>query len=243
MKIEQSEFFGLLQKKEPLDPALGARIVSVPGIGSKLEHPLCVECPYLPQLNALYNRRLKALSERLAREVEAENWKGVIALYARPFRFEALLDYGAKMDPVTYWQTLAYCVQDTENFWQASAVMPHFLSLKPDADRHEMMGPEEREILAAFPETVTVYRGCRWHNKRGWSWTMVPGVAEWFARRFNKSGFVLTGTVARKDIIAYWDSRGESEVFVRPESVTITKTRAITPGKGKPAWNPGAKRT
>ena len=62
----------------------------------------------------------------------------------------------------------------------------------------------------------------------GWSWTTEKAKAEWFARRFaaldRVKPKVITGIVAKNDVIAYFGRRKEAEVVCRPKAVRdVTK--------------------
>lgn len=64
-------------------------------------------------------------------------------------------------------------------------------------------------------DMVTIYRGVRVNNCKGLSWTTDKQRAEWFAKRFGISGekgYVFTGQIKKKDIIAFFDSRNEEEI-------------------------------
>ena len=64
-------------------------------------------------------------------------------------------------------------------------------------------------------DMVTIYRGVRVNNYKGLSWTTDQQRAEWLAKRFGISGekgYVFTGQIKKKDIIAFVDSRNEDEI-------------------------------
>lgn len=54
-------------------------------------------------------------------------------------------------------------------------------------------------------------------NPHGLSWTIDYSKAEWFAHRYDtdsEEGYILKADISRSNILAYFDSRGESEVVV-----------------------------
>lgn len=54
-------------------------------------------------------------------------------------------------------------------------------------------------------------------NPHGLSWTTDYSKAEWFAHRYDtgsEEGYILKADISRSNILAYFDSRGESEVVV-----------------------------
>ena len=85
------------------------------------------------------------------------------------------------------------------------------------ADKDSLMDGGEKKILDGLPEVVEIYRGTQVKKAkiRGLSWTLSKAKAKWFADRWKtKSGKVYKATIARKDIYAYFDGRGEQEVVV-----------------------------
>lgn len=87
----------------------------------------------------------------------------------------------------------------------------------------------QRLIAAGDPlpdgETFTIYRGVAGHGRArrlaGFSWTADVNVACWFARRFYLAHpHILTATVSRPDILAFWNCRDEREFIVRPTQFT-----------------------
>jgi hypothetical protein len=75
------------------------------------------------------------------------------------------------------------------------------------------------------PWIIQVWRGTAYERSiRGISWTTDRGRAEWFARRLGRRiPLVAVGTVARKDVMAVFLGREESEIIslrVKIEKVT-----------------------
>ena len=65
----------------------------------------------------------------------------------------------------------------------------------------------------------TVYRGIGTESREnGISWTLDKEKATWFARRFSE-GYVIQGTVEKKDILAFFNDRKEKEVISSPRNV------------------------
>lgn len=103
-------------------------------------------------------------------------------------------------------------------------------------DRRDIMTPQDRAALDAMPDTLTIYRGCGDEETRGGryglSWTDNRAIAEFFAFRYNDQGrAVVQTTVNRSDVLAYFSTRGESELIAditappcNVEIVTTTPT-------------------
>ena len=85
---------------------------------------------------------------------------------------------------------------------------------------------DEYQKWKSFDQTLTVYRGVTSYNEKrvkGLSWTLDEEKAKWFAERFGENGKVYSAEIDKKDVYAYFGSRGESEVVVDPKGL-----RAIT---------------
>jgi hypothetical protein len=81
--------------------------------------------------------------------------------------------------------------------------------------------------LPRFGPIVTVYRGQMPGDPLGIAWTTDRTIAVRFAKgaggRAPMDGAVVTGTVARRNVIAFLSERGESEVIVDPGDVKVEK--------------------
>lgn len=83
------------------------------------------------------------------------------------------------------------------------------------ADKNALMDDKERKVFAELPATITVYRGVgKNRNPKGISWTQDFQLARWFANRFGSGGYIEKTTITKNDVLAYFMSRGESEVVV-----------------------------
>lgn len=212
----------LMQKQEPLCDEL-RQAVRISGDMVSLHHPLMVEAFYISQMNALYNARLAAKREAFNKAVKDKEWMRAAMFVERPYRMEFVAARRSQMTRATYWSVLRYVLTDTENQWEYKRIMPMLIAPQNAADlrlRDEhLMDAGERDRLAALPDVVTVYRGCRAHNRTGWSWTTDYEKAVWFARRFHRPGIIRAGRVRKYSIVAVFDGRNESEVLVHPRHV------------------------
>lgn len=99
-------------------------------------------------------------------------------------------------------------------------------------DKTTLMDEQEYQIYKDFSEFLTVYRGVGINrNPHGLSWTTDYDKAKWFAHRFDthqKQGYLLKADIIKGDILAYFDTRNESEVVV---NVFNLKERYINNGK------------
>lgn len=147
-------------------------------------------------------------------------------IHEKFFLVDAFEQYSLEMDDETYWSLLADVWQHQEQVGVCHEIFTDlFLSDRPQ--REKLMEDDERAALAQLPEQVTIYRGVTGDEDEGFSWTTDKRIAEWFASRaattytFAKNNpLVMTGTVNRKDIVAYLLE--EKEVIVFPEYVYST---------------------
>lgn len=86
-----------------------------------------------------------------------------------------------------------------------------------------LMTEEDYEIYQSLPETLTVYRGVAvGRNPAGLSWTQNLETAKWFSERFDngkEKGYILTATINKKDVLAYFNSRGEDEIVCNTKNM------------------------
>ena len=92
-----------------------------------------------------------------------------------------------------------------------------FIKLFKSADKRFLMETDELQQYEELPDTVTVYRGVksdRPNKVLQLSWTLDPDKAEWFAKRFDEDGVVYEATIDKKNILALFSRRDESEIIV-----------------------------
>lgn len=88
-----------------------------------------------------------------------------------------------------------------------------------NAKKENLMSKEDFNTYTNLPELITIYRGVGSHSRRdGLSWTIDKEKAVWFSKRFSE-GYILHGTVDKKDVLAFFDDRNEKEIIVSPKKV------------------------
>ncbi|MBR5596647.1 MAG: hypothetical protein IKW30_04480 [Lachnospiraceae bacterium] len=100
-----------------------------------------------------------------------------------------------------------------ERFHDCGMTKTKLIKFMKMADK-EISLPDNIELLSDN-DMVTIYRGVRINDYKGLSWTVDKQRAEWFAKRFGingENGYVFTGQIKKKDIIAFFDSRNEVEI-------------------------------
>lgn len=210
---------------EPLDPELERYLIEGDdGLSfTMLKHPLVFEIPFVPMLAYRANDFLKYKQKAVRKAMREHNWSQVIWLHERAFRWQALRGIRRKVGHRQYWELLGMVWVDSENIWQNLDIVPGMLTAQRPGRRY-IMSPEEQAALAAMPAVLTVYRGYTdpRGTRLGWSWTLDRDKAAWFAKRLASSDeepVVVTGTVSRDKVIAYFTGRGESEIVTDPKEV------------------------
>jgi predicted ABC-type ATPase/DNA-binding MarR family transcriptional regulator len=180
-------------------------------------------------INKQYRQKLEAVAD--ARK--NKKWSSYINLHERPYRLDAFMDVEDEMTDGEYWSSLADVWVDSENIWQNQDIWKSALSSKRP-DRISMMNKEEQKEFASLPNELTIYRGyLKGKNKNGLSWTTDRDKAEWFSNRLAGRGdnpVVQQATVNKKDVVAYFSRRGESEVVVA-KTPKITGSMNVGPSE------------
>lgn len=197
--------------------------------GTCIKHPLVFSIMHLPQMNDVMNKSLEKKKEARDRAYDEENWHSYVFLHERAYRLNAFANIADKMDPASYWEVLGGIWTDSENVWENEQEWEEFLSSETP-ERSRLMEDEEREALAKLPETLTIHRGYTLpHRKLGMSWTLERERAEWFARRFQRdeAAQVVTATVKKADVLAHFTGRGEAEIVVFPDKLTVQTNQVV----------------
>jgi hypothetical protein len=187
-----------------------------------ISHPLVIEIFFDPEHCALINYRLELKKQMLEEYAQAKNWLGYIFAHERPYRIGALCDLYRKYQ-VNEPKYVKNVWIDSENIWQHRGLWKLIWATLPDPQA--TMDPNEKAVFNLMPERVTIHRGIRHrtHNRRGMSWTRDKERASFFAGRYGgQKGLkpvVLTTEVPKKNILAYFNSRGEEEVIVMPHKL------------------------
>ena len=217
---------------EPLDEDLEAFIDTNNDLGMPIvRHPLVIWVgPIVPGIiNKQYRQKLEAVAD--ARK--EKKWSSYINLHERPYRLDAFMDVKDEMTDSEYWSSLADVWVDSENIWQNQDIWKSVLSSKRP-NRINMMNKDEQKEFASLPNELTIYRGyIKGKNKNGLSWTTDKDKAEWFSTRLAGRGdnpVVQQATVNKKDVVAYFSRRGESEVVVA-KTPKITGSMNVGPSE------------
>jgi len=200
---------------ERLHPAL-SRYVRVTPDGKALTHPLVEVQPYSRAWNGLYNRRYEDKLLAVQRAQSAGNFAGIIWLYERRFRPDALKKLEPLLTDGQYWRMVSAIWLDAEAISPKQLIWKG-LWLSKRAGRDCVMTGEEHRRLAELGDAagrVSIFRGCGEARAiQGLSWTLDYDVAMAFARRHSPA-LLASATVAKADIQAYFER--DNEVVVLP---------------------------
>jgi len=222
----------LLQRQEELDPELVPYLHNRNHLGPCIQHPLVYSMMHFPALNAMVNAQLRYKKEALDAAWEANDWHSYIWLHERPYRINAFQEVMDLMSDQAYWKLLGEAWIDSENIRQSPQVWQELMRSKRP-EREAIMDEGELAELAAMSDVIPVYQGHTARKHDGWSWTINRVKAEWFAHRFSmfeSSPPVLTeGIVYKRNVIAYFTSRGESEIVADRRNVKERKSTNLEP--------------
>lgn len=153
---------------------------------------------------------------------EADLWR-IVCLMHKPYRpllFKLAHEYLSEED---YNELLAYVWTGTENPNQdANVSIPQWIRFFKKANMQYLMSEEDREFYDNLPDgPITVYRGVgQGREPYGLSWTINEDTARWFANRWkNPDAYMFKGQCYKKDVLAYFNSRGEDELVVSVKDI------------------------
>jgi hypothetical protein len=220
----------LLMKEERLLPGLQRYVECSDTFGPIFRHPLCVQVRFNMDRAAWINWTVPRREKELERLRRKGDWMGAISLYHVSFLLHGFIKDVEHFDDASYWNLLAHVWTSIESPWRdRRLLLAMFQSPRPE--RNKLMNKSEHQALARLPESFPVYRGFLGRRAKGLSWTTDRKRAIWFARRFAKIGIgdprPLSGIAAKKDVLAYFARRKESEVVIDPEKVKERKVQML----------------
>lgn len=191
-----------------------------------VDHPV-FQSPYWNDAEVLYNimesdKGLNlAFTAYEAKINNANTALDIMYMFRSPYYLTFLKFTRKYWNADDFAEAISYAWIEEENP-NGDVNVPVSLSAKwfREAPKESLMELEEYETYISLPETFVVYRGVApGRNPDGMSWTDKLDSAEWFAKRFNEDGYVLRGIANKKDVLAYFNRRNESEVLIPAEAV------------------------
>lgn len=205
----------------PLDNGGAIELVAHPFFSSRfLWNPNDTEHPFLDILSS--DDAMQEALQRYKGFIEkSESIDSIILLINGPYRLQFLKLIQNGLSPDELGRILADIWVCSENPNNCGIPLPTLIKWFKKADKESLMDTEELAYYNSLPDEFTVYRGIgSQSNKKGISYTLSLEKAEWFANRFQKNGYVLTGTAKKKDVLAYFNGRKEQEVLIEPKNIS-----------------------
>lgn len=210
--IEETSFVGLV--RHPFTTS------TICGVRRKSGHPEIVDITANENNMLRWKQTISDIIE------ESKSVFQILMIITRPYRFAFLVFIFSKLSDFDKGDCLSYVWTDSEdpgNLGSRDLLEYLFCSVEPEY----LMSDEELHVLDSLPMTVQVYRGVSRVHPDGedsrLSWSLDKGVARKFAKRFSNKGdgFIYTGYVDKRDILAYFDSRDEKEVVCHPYNISL----------------------
>jgi hypothetical protein len=221
----------LLTKPESLHCELKKHYVPS-SIGMMVHHPLIISQLFQKGCFGLVNQQYLTRKQAVTDAKTEKKWHDFVFLHERAYRCETFKQIQDDLSDTDYWNILGDIYIDSESVHSNLAFFKSTLC-SPRPCREQIMNTQERRYLARLSERLTIYRGCWSAKGTGWSWTLDPKKAKWFALRFYEAfggrPTVLVGEVGKNNVIAYFSRRKEKEIVVNPKTVTVIAREAIAP--------------
>ncbi len=202
---------------------------------SVIRHPLVYVVPFwhtkyeVDRANELYTVK----TEWIQRHIDEGDYRAAIFLYERPYRLSALLTFqnDKRLSQAEFWSLAGHVWIDSENIHEDIWNWETLFSGKTQEETLQMMNEDERKAFDKLPDELTIYRGTGYGSDPGLSYTLKKERADWFSTRFEtfikkqKLGsakkswcpVVVKRTIQKKDVVAFFTRRNESEIVIRPE--------------------------
>ena len=183
-----------------------------------------------PYVSSLYNfnpdtgkmidlqkpEELKAYKEKLFEFLDAGDIYRILGMINSGWKMTWFKYCSQFMNQKDFGELLAYCWVQQENPNQDCNVSrQEAVEYFREAKKRYLMEPDELRVYKSLPPIVTAYRGvARGREKYGLSWTNDKEKAEWFQSRFGEGNCLLKADVPKRNILAYFNGRGEKEIVV-----------------------------
>jgi hypothetical protein len=172
---------------------------------------------------------LGPLCEFGTRAVREKEWLKLIFYHQREDRWRVLRDIAHRV-----WATddmpevFREVWMDSESIWGNRRIISkllRFVEISPRGVRR-LYSKDDWKKFRALPDRFKIYRGAKFWNKCGMSWTTDIERAVYFATHHHHTGmacglspdqvgFVMEKTIAKSSILFFTDERNESEVILR----------------------------
>ena len=217
-----------------LHPDLVPYIIDHELFGKTIDHPLVRFMPLEHEgMTTRANDCYKWKKNLLKKSVKERDWDAYVFAHERPYRVAALCDIriNHELTGREFWPVLGSAWVDSNNIWQNPDEWLELWSERMPYS-YSVMDKVDRKAFKALPDEMTVWRGVGNRDAvEGLSWTTDRNMALWFAYRFMKGRkpHLAQGQVSKRDVLAHFTGRGESEIVVIPEyvvDITVEKLSA-----------------
>jgi len=227
-----------LGEAEELHSDLIEHIDQAGPLGAFLKHPIIFFAHYDEIFNAHINKMYIQKKKQTTKALKEKNWNRWIWFHERPYRLDAFMTICKDMKPKDYWPLLKETWIDSE-FPGINKEIWLQLFTRKYSDRRKLMSSKERRVLSDLSTNdIDIFRGYYGDEyQEGISWTLSYDKASWFAKRFagkntpdepmEAEPLVAEAVCNKKDILAYFNNKDESEIIIDPETVTIRRAQAI----------------
>lgn len=173
-------------------------------------------------INDVDGRRLWMIEIRSMIEKATEPYH-IIMLMNKPYYFAFIKFAHYYMSNKDLAQILSHawvCVEYSNDDKNLSPI--EMIRLLESLPMDLLMTEEDKQLWDKLPDTLMIFRGVTPYNEKNvqkaLSWTVNPETARWFASRFNSdgSGKIYCQTVRKSDVLAFFNTRNESEVLIKP---------------------------
>lgn len=164
--------------------------------------------------NALLKER-KHIIEQIDKAERLEEIEGLLVNKYKLAFLKAACDYMSNNDIGAFFRRNWNSIEETSK--DPNVSRSQIVKLFRQAEISSTTSTEDKELLDNLPDEVTIYRGVTEYNAgtiKGLSWSLSLDTARWFAHRFGENGHVYKATINKKDVLALYTDRNESEVVV-----------------------------
>jgi hypothetical protein len=170
-----------------------------------------------PRLNRMYDY-YKKLSETHRRNCD---WEAYVSLFLPAEREYQLWEVQNEIEAKKFNQLVGWLWTHPEMICSGSCFVLSAAQNEPPYDKADLMTEEEHDEFKKLPDDLTIYRAHEPWNQMGPCWTLSEKVA-WNYAHFPKWIHVSRAVIAKHDVFAYFQRRGESEIIVKyPSKITI----------------------
>lgn len=195
-----------------------------------VHHPIISSCTVSLRgeiINILESpEKLQEFNKYMDEEIDNSDLYRIYVLIRAPYRLTFLKYCEEYLSSKDLAELFADAWVSTENPNQdVNCSIPYLIKMFKKCDKKHLMTEEDYKVYESLPETFPIYRGVAvGRNPKGISWTQNLKTAKWFAHRFDredKKGYIQAGIAKKKNVLAYFNTRGEDEIVYNNRKMDI----------------------